>query len=103
MRENLAPEISLDTLLERHDLRVAQVGVRLGVPVPVAAKLSSVVALSECAQHRLDFRGGEPYFGGLIDLTQIGEKSFAIFINLLGVCLGEGGQQLLNLLLPLLA
>ncbi len=82
VRQHLALEIRLHVLLERHGLGVAQLGVRLGIPLRVAADLGGLVAFAQSREHGPELWAGEAQADFLAGGLEAGEEGFAVFAEL---------------------
>src|SRR5262249_49318244 len=85
MWQDLAAEVILDALLQRHDLGVAQFGVWLGLAVAVAADLGVLIPLAERILDRFEFGRGKACTASVVRRTQIGEKGIAILVQLFAI------------------
>ena len=91
------------SLLERHVLRVAQLGVRLRVALAVPADLGGLVPLAQGAEHGLQLGGGELH-AQLARRSPAGSsrKAVAVLVQRFAVQLGKP-QQGTDLLLARLS
>ena len=103
MRQYFALKVSMNALLQRNALGVAQLRVGLGVAVSVTTDLSRLITFAECCEHNSQFGRGEAHVASAIGVAQVREKGAAVLVDRISVPCRDIRKQLSDRRLPVLA